>query len=603
MTTSVDILFKELPAAAKAQERKNVSDISSTAQAGGNNEVRKSKKTESTDKTFAEHLDEQNVQTTENKSEANEKVAAQESETLSDQEPGKAQENNADNFPGTTSYPSPDQNAAAINVDKASELNSKITVVPDENSEKKNDPQQPNVDSVVTKSNNIDEIIVASEQSGGKNEKSNPQALPIAKAESDAVDNIVVQETGSPAKTEQKVPEETAKTVNVVVSPANSDEPALVTETTNDKRIAETSVKAETQHQANADTQSNDNKTQNIIENTDVNISQAEGGKKASETLNNTSDKSIASQDITTENVPQNNTEIGEAVSPSSEQNAQSPIRSAETMSTEAAKSIPVAQAPTQHVVNKPTAAAEKNNIKSAAAKADPANDQTPKASINANAGQPAASANNTNLTSAFKSDIQLDLGSNGQKSEPAPLLPPLQNNPGQLTSNSLLAIQDIAQHKTIGNIHAAMKTDAAAMTRMINEQITVAINRQIVNGQNNFTIRLQPAELGQVDIRLEFAKDGKMQASMVVENERTLTMLQRDQGALEKALQDAGINMSNKNMNFSLMKQDGKNAGQQFAGNNNSTGDEGTLEQLSQQGTMQQVSMGYSNQALDISV
>lgn len=601
MTTSVDILFKELPAPSKAQEKKNVSDISSTAQAGGNNEVHKSKKTENTDKTFTEHLDEQNTQTTEQKSVAEKKGSAQEGGSRSDQEADKSQENNADNFPGTTSNTSTVQNIAASNLDKASEINSEITVVPTENSEKKNNPQQPNADNAATKPDNIDEIIVASEQSDGKNEKSNPQAVPTTKAETDVADNIVSQETVSSAKTKQQEHGDTAKPVNVVATPANNNEPALITEASIDKRIAETSVKEETQHQTNADTPHN-NKPQN--ENADVNISQVEGGHKAAETPNITSDQNGVSQDITTEIVQQqNNKEIAEAVSPATEQNAQTPIQSAETMSTEAAKSIPVAQAPTPPAVNKPNATTEKTNIKSAAAAADPANNQTSNASNNTNAGQSAASANNTNLASASKSDIQLDMGSNGQKSEPAPLFPPLQNNQSQLSSNSLLAIQDITQQKTVGNIPDVMKTDATAMTRMINEQITVAINRQIVNGQNNFTIRLQPAELGQVDIRLEFAKDGKMQASMVVENERTLTMLQRDQGALEKALQDAGINMSNKNMSFSLMKQDGKNAGQQFADNNNPTGGEGTLEQITQQGTMQQVSMGYSNQALDISV
>ncbi len=93
------------------------------------------------------------------------------------------------------------------------------------------------------------------------------------------------------------------------------------------------------------------------------------------------------------------------------------------------------------------------------------------------------------------------------------------------------------------------------------------------------------------------------MNASMIVENERTLTMLQRDQGALEKALQDAGLNMSGKNMNFSLMKQNQENRADDFANLGNSHGDDSANEEISPMAAMEQASMGYSNQAIDISV
>ncbi len=146
-------------------------------------------------------------------------------------------------------------------------------------------------------------------------------------------------------------------------------------------------------------------------------------------------------------------------------------------------------------------------------------------------------------------------------------------------------------------------RPETPVTARMINEQITVAINRNIVNGQNNFSIRLHPAELGQVDIRLEFAADGKMNASMIVENERTLSMLQRDQGALEKALQEAGVNLSGKNMNFSLAKQSQENNKQDFAGKNQTHNEDIRGEELSPAIAMQQASLGYSNQSVDISV
>ena len=138
---------------------------------------------------------------------------------------------------------------------------------------------------------------------------------------------------------------------------------------------------------------------------------------------------------------------------------------------------------------------------------------------------------------------------------------------------------------------------------KMINEQITVAINKNVVKGLNNFSIRLHPAELGQVDIKLEFAADGKMHAAMMVESEKTLTMLQRDQTSLEKALQDAGIKLSNKEMNFSLMKQNQENNANKFAGMTGSPQIDGEIDELTEIGSMQDIRMAYSNQTLDISV
>lgn len=274
-----------------------------------------------------------------------------------------------------------------------------------------------------------------------------------------------------------------------------------------------------------------------------------------------------------------------------------------ETVAVESSKALPFSLIQSQNNAQKSSSGAKKSNVTSAeggitkATNASATNASAMGTQNSAQGGQAVT------LQSATKSDIQFDLGANGQRFDQ--ILP--QNTPpnGQtpLTAVGLLAAQDINFQKSMASLGATMKTDTPMNAKMVNEQITVAINKNVVKGLNNFSIRLHPVELGQIDIRLEFAHDGKMQATMMVESEKTLTMLQRDQSALEKALQDAGVNISNKNMNFSLMKQNDQNNTGKFASTNNPSNDDEGFDEFAQAGTMQEIRMAYSNQAVDISV
>ncbi len=80
--------------------------------------------------------------------------------------------------------------------------------------------------------------------------------------------------------------------------------------------------------------------------------------------------------------------------------------------------------------------------------------------------------------------------------------------------------------------------------------------------GARHFDIRLDPAELGRVDVRLTVDDAGKAQATLSVEKPQTLELLQKDSTHLERALKDAGLDLSQNGLNFSLKGQ------QQQAGN-----------------------------------
>ncbi len=85
---------------------------------------------------------------------------------------------------------------------------------------------------------------------------------------------------------------------------------------------------------------------------------------------------------------------------------------------------------------------------------------------------------------------------------------------------------------------------------------LAVHIAQQASNGARRFDIRLDPPELGRIEVRLNVSREGQVMTHMVVERAETLDLLQRDARQLERALQDAGLNTSEEDMKFSLKDQ-----------------------------------------------
>lgn len=99
--------------------------------------------------------------------------------------------------------------------------------------------------------------------------------------------------------------------------------------------------------------------------------------------------------------------------------------------------------------------------------------------------------------------------------------------------------------------------------------QIAFELSRQVTDGNTRFQIRLDPAELGRIDVKLDIDSNGQVNARLTVEKAETLDLMQRDQRALEKALQQAGLDQSKTNLEFSLKQNP-------FAGDQNQrSGDE----------------------------
>lgn len=84
-------------------------------------------------------------------------------------------------------------------------------------------------------------------------------------------------------------------------------------------------------------------------------------------------------------------------------------------------------------------------------------------------------------------------------------------------------------------------------------EQIAVKIRQAIGDGADKINIKLNPHELGRVEVRLELAKDGGIVATVLAERQETLDMLQKDARGLERALNDAGLRTDSASLTFGL--------------------------------------------------
>ena len=112
--------------------------------------------------------------------------------------------------------------------------------------------------------------------------------------------------------------------------------------------------------------------------------------------------------------------------------------------------------------------------------------------------------------------------------------------------------------------------------------QLAFEIVRQVNDGNTRFQIRLDPPELGRIDVKLDIDKSGQVHARLTVEKAETLDLMQRDQRGLERALQQAGLDGAKTNLEFSLKQNPFSSGGQhgQDGGSGNPIfGDEVTAE------------------------
>ncbi len=97
-------------------------------------------------------------------------------------------------------------------------------------------------------------------------------------------------------------------------------------------------------------------------------------------------------------------------------------------------------------------------------------------------------------------------------------------------------------------NAHAAARFQPQTV-----QMLAARIAARAVEGGRVFDIRLDPAELGRVEVRLEMGADNSVRALLSAERADTLAELQRSARDLEKALAEAGLDLAEDGLSFSL--------------------------------------------------
>ena len=121
----------------------------------------------------------------------------------------------------------------------------------------------------------------------------------------------------------------------------------------------------------------------------------------------------------------------------------------------------------------------------------------------------------------------------------------------GTTATTPINAAQPAQTAATAAKILPAAYQNATANINMA--QVAFEMVHQMRQGQSRFTIRLDPPELGRVDVRMHVDQAGAVTARLTVERTETLDMFQRDKTTLERALSQAGLDGSKTNLEFSL--------------------------------------------------
>ncbi|QRE77667.1 flagellar hook-length control protein FliK [Methylobacterium aquaticum] len=114
----------------------------------------------------------------------------------------------------------------------------------------------------------------------------------------------------------------------------------------------------------------------------------------------------------------------------------------------------------------------------------------------------------------------------------------------------------------------AAAETRPAVSVQAPLSAVPITIGIRALTGSNRFEIRLDPYELGRIDVSLDIARQhGTVKAHLVVERPETLALLQRDASSLQQALTQAGLDPGTTGLTFSLRDGGGQNPQRDQAG------------------------------------
>jgi flagellar hook-length control protein FliK len=121
------------------------------------------------------------------------------------------------------------------------------------------------------------------------------------------------------------------------------------------------------------------------------------------------------------------------------------------------------------------------------------------------------------------------------------------------------IAVSSVPSHAgTASTAQSASSSGSAApaATAVPLAGIPLAIAARALAGERHFDIRLDPPELGRIEVRMKVDRDGRISSHLIADRRDTLDLLRRDGAGLERALQDAGLKTAGDGLQFSLRDQ-----------------------------------------------
>ena len=189
---------------------------------------------------------------------------------------------------------------------------------------------------------------------------------------------------------------------------------------------------------------------------------------------------------------------------------------------------------------------------------------QAPAADGKQQAGGTAVDAANTRPTSADAPTATATASPHEHRAAAAQA----QSEPSDTGQVANLVQQPPAQSGTTlpaaAQLSVTVATSAAVPLNGLALQIAVTAQ----SGKSRFEIRLDPAELGRIDVRIDVDRHGQLTSHLTVEKPETLAMLRQEAPQLQRALDNAGFKTGDSGLQFSLRDQSGQNGGNE-AGRN----------------------------------
>lgn len=121
-------------------------------------------------------------------------------------------------------------------------------------------------------------------------------------------------------------------------------------------------------------------------------------------------------------------------------------------------------------------------------------------------------------------------------------------------------------QHNPLGGFGLLGGRPDPLLGQQVAKQLNVNVTRAVKAGENQFSIRLDPAELGRVTVKIAFSQNGLVKSQIIAERPETLELLQRDARGLERALESGGHKAEPGSISFSLDSGGEESAGKAFA-------------------------------------